>query len=293
MMNYLCDVCKYSTNRKFNLDKHILTKKHHRNMDSKNGCSYCFASFSSIRARNYHQKNSCKLNNSYENRSLQIITQNNIQNNQNIQNTTNNVVIIVAGEEIQGIRLADMIKHPASIGVNKRMLEIINASTWDFMDIQHSFDNAVLQKSNEKLQEHETYCLDDLSMCYHGRNGVDIHQLDKREVDNIIKDELMKTTDKFYLSHVPQLGLQNVDMRVIHAENERAMFPLKVLNKLCKHSSVQHLLGFDVNEYVPGIIESEYLRYHKECYQRVLLHITQDNNASKGLAVSRRSTLPP
>ena len=103
------------------------------------------------------------MNNSYENRGLNIGTQNNIQN---IQNTTNNVVIIVAGEEIQGIRLADMIKHPASIGVNKRMLEIINASTWDFMDIQHSFDNAVLQKSNEKLQEHETYCLDDLSMTH-------------------------------------------------------------------------------------------------------------------------------
>jgi hypothetical protein len=123
-------------------------------------------------------------------------------------------------------------------------------------------------------------------MCPHGDNP---HQLSKHEIDEIIKDELMKSTDRFYMSHVPQIGEGNVDMRVVHSENERAMFPVKILKKLCKHSTAKQLLGFDVDQYVPSISESEYLKHHKKCYQRVLQHIQQDNDASRSLAIGRRN----
>ena len=123
-------------------------------------------------------------------------------------------------------------------------------------------------------------------MCPHGDNP---HQLSKHEIDEIIKDELMKSTDRFYMSHVPQIGEGNVDMRVVHSENERAMFPVKILKKLCKHSTAKQLLGFDVDQYVPSIAEAEYLKHHKKCYQRVLQHISQDNDASRSLAINRRN----
>lgn len=53
---FKCTACKYETDNKFNYDRHIKTKIHLNNINSKLICSNCFKQFSNIQNTNRHYK---------------------------------------------------------------------------------------------------------------------------------------------------------------------------------------------------------------------------------------------
>jgi hypothetical protein len=219
----------------------------------------------------------------------------------NTTNTTHNTInIVVGGEQVQGTPLLDMIRHPAAAGTHKKMLEIIEASGFDFMELQESFDNAVRMMSNSKKLDHDRTCLGEMRdmftpgrdgnmYCFHSRHGFEhAHQLDVDEMNTILCDQLMRNPGRFYLWHVPKVGMDDIDMRVVHTSDTKAMFPVIALKKLCENSTSRDLMVFDMADYKPGISTSRYLDYYNQCYEKVLRHMQQDNHVNMQLANRRR-----
>jgi hypothetical protein len=215
-------------------------------------------------------------------------------------NITNNIVINIGGDQIHGMALADMIRHPAAAGAHKKLLEIMDVSGIDFMDLQESFDSAVRAMSNAKRLNHERSCIGEFKdmfvpgkdgklYCVHSRHGFEhAHQLDVDDIDVLLCEQLMRNPSKFYISHVPQIGTDDLDMRVAHNADARGAFPVVALKKLCENSSVQDLMVFDIADYKPGISSSRYLDYYNQCYEKVLRHMQQDNQMTMRMADRRR-----
>jgi len=233
-------------------------------MTQRNGCVYCLSPFSKRRSQIRHQDSMCRARPTY----TDYATANQCSDAGSLQKSTTvrkTATAMVSGEVVHGLLLNNLIDHPAAVGAHKKLIAVMSATRFDILDLQESFDSAVMAKFQAD-----------------NSNLVDVDT-----VNSILFQQITAHRNKFYMSHLPQIGTVDMDIRVVHMDMDckmPAMFPVVALKKLCEHSSVRDLLGFDIAEYTPVISQSQYLEYYEQCHEDVIAHMQYDNNVSMRIA---------
>lgn len=159
MNKYVCRLCNYSTNRKFNMEKHEASKKHINKLreNSRHTCQYCNKTYKYYKSFVTHR---CKSNENGELKALlhQVIKENKkikeeLSTAKGVTNYNFNIHIFLQNECREAVNWFDFIKS-LKIGENE-IKDVLNSS------LTSSMINVLVDGINKLgLHRRPVHCLD-------------------------------------------------------------------------------------------------------------------------------------
>ncbi len=284
-----CKLCKYACKFQSDMNKHLKTKKHLDNLNSKTLCSGCGKKLSNNFSKKRHE-GSC---NKYK-----IMSQinNNIENQTNIQNQINNTTIEnqqtniilngVNNAESFVITIEDLIKKNLTTALQKVILQDMIESDTDIMDFIGKFDDLVEKAHTDYMYEHNHYCevtkkvkktneageeiveYEDWTplthpeyrwRCSHAENEF---KLPTWKLSNVLINTFLDGDHNPVLAHVNRLG-KTYDTDILY-KHLKTLHSDQILLEFLRQSSKKDLFQLDEN-YRPSLeIKKKYPEYYEK-----------------------------
>jgi hypothetical protein len=156
-----CKVCKFSCKYQSDLNRHLKSKKHVDNCNSKHFCTGCCKQLSNDFSKKRHEK---KCNIVHTNN---ISTQNNAETinieNQNINNINNNINITIPESKLKdaetiAMTFEELLNKKSTNCIQRLILNQMTEESHDLMDYVEVFDKNIEDKVNEIIEDHNKNC---------------------------------------------------------------------------------------------------------------------------------------
>jgi hypothetical protein len=158
-----CNFCNFTCKYESEYKRHLNSKKHKKNIESKNLCEGCFKEFSTKYNKQRHEK-SCK---DIQNINIQnnIETQNNthINTQNNIETQNNTHINIILPENPEAIKtffilIEDLKKKKTTDCFQKLILDDMITNNFELMDYIDKFDKKLEENYDNMINKHNSDC---------------------------------------------------------------------------------------------------------------------------------------
>ncbi len=154
-----CKVCKFSCKYQSEFNRHLNSKKHVDNCNSKHFCAGCSKQLSNDFSKKRHEKNCKKIIQNIKNN---INTQNNAEVINNITNN-NNINITIPESKLKdaetiAMTFEELLNKKSTNCIQRLILNQMNEESHDLMDYVDIFDKSIENKVNEIIEDHNKNC---------------------------------------------------------------------------------------------------------------------------------------
>ncbi len=246
---YNCSVCDFSTNNKYDFNKHLSTIKHKTKTESECVCKQCFKVYSNKYNTARHEKQCIQniTNNNTTNENHNKAENNgdgvaaNILGNHNTikNNPVTNITVNLSSDEtvvLQSLKITELLKKTTD-KVDKLILECMIESDSDITNFVSNFDEQLRYRMCDMERGHDI-CIENKTSenCVHASN---YFKLSEASVVDSLKKALLNVSEDIVMTH----KLKNL--------SGKKTFLFKLIDVLCYKDALK--IFFDKSKYRDNI----------------------------------------